>query len=135
MDALVGLIMLIYCLGGLAYGWFYGFEQRLVAQIVVAGVGSVLILSGYIVAWIKNFKLPTFKLPTFKLTKKDSPKAEEDMKNLPFNCDEKSILDFKCLHYLKHRASETNSKEMMELVVKLNGLLFSGGCGNEKKED
>lgn len=130
MDALVGFLMLIYCIGGLVYGYLSGFEQRLILQIIVAGIGSVLILSGYFVAWIKNFKLPTFRL------RKNNPQeTDEDMKDLPFDCDEKSVLDFKCLHYLKHRATETQSKEMMDLVVELNTLLFAGGCHEEKKNE
>ena len=130
MDALVGFLMLIYCIGGLVYGFFYGFEQRLILQIIVAGAGSIIILFGYFVAWVKNFKLPSFKL-----RKNNTQEIDEDMKDLPFDCDEKSALDFKCLHYLKHRATETQSKEMMDLVVQLNTLLFAGGCHEEKKNE
>jgi len=49
--------------------------------------------------------------------------------------DEKSVTDFKCLHYLKHRAEEIESKEMLDLVIQLNTLLFNGCCKTEKKSE
>ena len=124
MDIFVGIAMLVYCIGGLAYGSLYGFDQRLMTQIGVSGVGSVLILFSYAVNWIKNFKLPQIKLP--KLSK-------EKMNDLPI--DETSVVDFKCLHYLKHRAEEIESKEMLDLVIQLNTLLFNGCCKTEKKSE
>jgi hypothetical protein len=124
MDIFVGIAMLVYCIGGLAYGSFYGFDQRLMTQIGVSGVGSVLILFSYAVNWIKNFKLPQIKLPK---------KSEEKMNDI--SIDEKSVTDFKCLHYLKHRAEEIESKEMLDLVIQLNTLLFNGCCKTEKKSE
>jgi hypothetical protein len=124
MDIFVGIAMLVYCIGGLAYGSLYGFDQRLMTQIGVSGVGSVLILFSYAVNWIKNFKLPQIKLPK---------KSEEKMNDI--SIDEKSVTDFKCLHYLKHRAEEIESKEMLDLVIQLNTLLFNGCCKTEKKSE
>ena len=124
MDIFVGIAMLVYCLGGLAYGSLYGFDQRLMTQIGVSGVGSVLILFSYAVNWVKNFKLPQIKLPK---------KSEEKMNDI--SIDEKSVTDFKCLHYLKHRAEEIESKEMLDLVIQLNTLLFNGCCKTEKKSE
>jgi len=117
MDVTVGLLMLVYCIGGLAYGNFYGFDQRLMLQIGVAGVGSVLIFAENIFSWLKNLKLPKIKLPK---------KEKEDMNDLPI--DDKSVTDFKCLHYLRHRAEEIESKEMLDIVIQLNTLLFNGCC-------
>ena len=124
MDIFVGIAMLVYCIGGLAYGSLYGFDQRLMTQIGVSGVGSVLILFSYAVNWIKNFKLPQIKLPK---------KSEEKMNDI--SIDEQSVTDFKCLHYLKHRAEEIESKEMLDLVIQLNTLLFNGCCKTEKKSE
>lgn len=124
MDIFVGIAMLVYCIGGLAYGNLYGFESRLMTQIGVAGVGSVLILGEYVWSWIKTIKLPQIKLPKF---------SKEKMNDLPI--DDKSVTDFKCLHYLKHRAEEIESKEMLELVIQLNTLLFNGCCKTEKKSE
>ena len=124
MDIFVGIAMLVYCVGGLAYGSLYGFDQRLMTQIGVSGVGSVLILFSYAVNWIRNFKLPQIKLPK---------KSEEKMNDI--SIDEKSVTDFKCLHYLKHRAEEIESKEMLDLVIQLNTLLFNGCCKTEKKSE
>ena len=93
-------------------------------QIGVSGVGSVLILFSYAVNWFKNFKLPQIKLPK---------KSEEKMNDI--SIDEKSVTDFKCLHYLKHRAEEIESKEMLDLVIQLNTLLFNGCCKTEKKSE
>lgn len=124
MDIFVGIAMLVYCIGGLAYGSLYGFDQRLMTQIGVSGVGSVLILFSYAVNWFKNFKLPQIKLPK---------KSEEKMNDI--SIDEKSVTDFKCLHYLKHRAEEIESKEMLDLVIQLNTLLFNGCCKTEKKSE
>ena len=124
MDIFVGIAMLVYCIGGLAYGSLYGFDQRLMTQIGVSGVGSVLILFSYAANWIKNFKLPQIKLPK---------KSEEKMNDI--SIDEQSVTDFKCLHYLKHRAEEIESKEMLDLVIQLNTLLFNGCCKTEKKSE
>jgi hypothetical protein len=124
MDIFVGIAMLVYCIGGLAYGSLYGFDQRLMTQIGVSGVGSVLILFSYAVNWIKNFKLPQIKLPK---------KSKEKMNDI--SIDEQSVTDFKCLHYLKHRAEEIESKEMLDLVIQLNTLLFNGCCKTEKKSE
>ena len=124
MDIFVGIAMLVYCIGGLAYGSLYGFDQRLMTQIGVSGVGSVLILFSYATNWIKNFKLPQIKLPK---------KSEEKMNDI--SIDEQSVTDFKCLHYLKHRAEEIESKEMLDLVIQLNTLLFNGCCKTEKKSE
>ena len=124
MDIFVGIAMLVYCIGGLAYGSLYGFDQRLMTQIGVSGVGSVLILFSYAANWVKNFKLPQIKLPK---------KSEEKMNDI--SIDEKAVTDFKCLHYLKHRAEEIESKEMLDLVIQLNTLLFNGCCKTEKKSE
>ena len=124
MDIFVGIAMLVYCVGGLAYGSLYGFDQRLMTQIGVSGVGSVLILFSYAVNWIRNFKLPQIKLPK---------KSEEKMNDI--SIDEKSVTDFKCLHYLKHRAEEIESQELLDLVIQLNTLLFNGCCKTEKKSE
>jgi len=117
MDVIVGLLMLVYCIGGLAYGNLYGFDQRLMTQIGVAGVGSILIFAENIFSWLKNLKLPKIKLPE---------RNKEDMNDLPI--DDKSVTDFKCLHYLRHRAEEIESKEMLDIVIQLNTLLFNGCC-------
>ena len=49
-----------------------------------------------------------------------------------FDLSDKELSDFQALSYLKDRAAELNSPEAMELVVKLNTLLFA--CCEEKEE-
>lgn len=117
MDLIVGLLMLAYCIGGLVYGTFYGFHERLITQIGVSGVGSILIFIGNISSWLKTLKFPKFKLPK---------KNKENINDLPI--DNKSVTDFKCLHYLEHRAEEIESKEMLDIVIRLNTILFKGCC-------
>ena len=124
MDIIVGLLMLAYCVGGLAYGSMNGFDSRLMTQIGVSGVGSTLILFSYVMNWIKTFKLPQIKLPSFS--------KKQNMNDLPI--DETSVVDFKCLHYLKNRAEQIESKEMLDLVIQLNTLLFNGCCKQTEKK-
>ena len=117
--------MLVYCIGGLVYGSYNEFDQRLIIQILVSGIGSLVILSGYVFAWVKNFKFPKIKLPK----KQEKEKVVDDL-----SIDEKSLKDFKCLHYLKNRAEEINCKEMLDIVTKLNTLLFNDCCKQEDKK-
>jgi len=132
MDTIIGLLLLLagVCLAGYNY-YFVGFdniEPMAIIQILVAVGGGLIVIAPTILRKIKNFKLPDIDLDINK---------DDEMEELEFNFDPKSKMDFACLHYLKDRAVELKSPEALELVIKLNTLLFSEECEDcdEKKKN
>lgn len=129
MDLIIGLFLLVvFCI---LTGYHYltglsvselGFKQ--LVQLVISGGGSVFILSPFVINGLKKIKLPNFR-------------KKKDMDNLSSSYDDDCMNDFKALHYLKDRAIEIDSKEALELVVKLNTILFSAtdSVKEEEKQD
>jgi len=128
MDLAIGLVLLIYCIGASLYTYFFGgdfSDLRTLLQLLVSGVGFMIILGPIVLKKVKNIKLP--KIPNI------IPEKEKEM-DLP-DCDDQVIMDTECLHYLKHRAFEIGSEEAMQMVVKLNSILFSDTCKKEEKQN
>jgi hypothetical protein len=131
MDLLIGVFLLLYFCGAIAYGVLNGFDTRLMIQVAVCGVGSLLVFSTYIIEMIKNIKIPKPK------PNPDSKKEKEMDKNnfvIPFDCDDHTMADFKALHYLKERALQLGSDEALQMVIKLNSVLFSSDCSHGKQK-
>ena len=125
MDLIIGSILLLYCIGVLVYKSVFNidFDVKLTSQILVSGIGSVVILGPFLYKRLKNFKFP--KLGDGRM---------DNSLNIPFACEEHTINDFKALSYLKERAKEMNSDEALQMVIKLNTLLFSSDCNHEEKK-
>lgn len=130
MDLIIGLCLLIYCVGATVYTYFNGgdfSDLRLLLQLAVSGAGSIIILSPILWSKIKNIDFNIPDLPNI------IPEKEKEM-DLP-ECNDKVMMDTECLHYLKHRAKEIGSDEALQMVVKLNSLLFADTCKKEEKEN
>jgi hypothetical protein len=108
---------------------------RTMIQLFVSGVGSLVILTPLAYRFIKG---ATSKDKENKPTDNTKKEEEEEMDNecCPLGNDE-TVADFKALHYLKERAIELQSKEALDLVVKLNTILFSisDTIKEEEKQD
>jgi hypothetical protein len=122
MDIIIGLSML----GFFAYLLFCYFfikdfepDPRFYAQLGVSGVGFFYLLIIQNLNKVKDFMFKFYR-------KKDMDKNTDKNIDLP-GTDEKEFMDYQCLVYLKKRAEELKSKEALDLVVKLNTLLFSSG--------
>ncbi len=113
MSILALIAMLAYLLGGSVYGFLYGFDTRLITQLGICGVGAVLLLCFYGAQWIKK------------------PKKEAELP-MP-NGESKEMNDFISLQYLKTRAEEMGSEEMLRLLSELNTLMFD--FPNKKEKD
>lgn len=125
MNLLIGLGLFIYCLGFSVYGFYsdgFFLDPKTLLQLLVSGVGSGIILLPMLWGKIKNIDILNI-----------TPDKEKEME-LP-ECDDKVEMDTKCLHYLKHRATEIGSDEAMDMVIKLNTLLFSDVCKKEKEDE
>lgn len=121
MDKITGIVLLI---GGVLYSAYAltteGFEigPKFYLQVGVTVLGAIYILWESIMDFFKS--LNKEKKPT-------DGGEDEDFADRDHSYCKK---DFECLLYLKGRASDMESKEAMDLVVKLNNLLF---CGKNEK--
>lgn len=125
MNLLIGTLLCLYFVGYSAYLYLTGGDflaPRTILQLVVAGVGSSLILFPRVVNLVKSVKMPNI-LPERKKREMDLPSCNKQMKT-----------DYECLHYLKDRAIEIDSQEVLDLVIKLNNLLFSDSCKIKEEE-
>jgi len=122
MDIIIGFLFLIFFCGmGLFSLLKDNFEYTItfMLQMLISGGGGLFLL-------YQNFS----KIKDFLITKK---KKDEDMneKELDLSIEEKELMDYKTLVYLKKRAKEIDSAEMLELVIKMNNLLFSEQKGKK----
>ena len=108
MDGLIGLGLVIYSIGMFVYKQFFsdGLTSQAIIQIAVAGIGALVILAPKFLSFIMGLNIPE---------KEDDIKLD----------DAKDYQDFVSLNYLKDRAIELRSEEALELVIKLNTLIFS----------
>lgn len=107
--------MLAYLIGGSVYGYLYGFDTRLLTQLGICGVGATMLLGFYGVQWWKK------------------PKKESELP-MP-NGESKEMNDFISLQYLKSRAEEMGSEEMLRLLSELNTLMFDFPSKEEKDSE
>lgn len=131
MDLIIGCFLLVVFCVLSGYHYLFGVSVselgfRQISQLIISGGGGIFILSPYVLGVLKKIKLPNFK-----------PKKEEEMDNTSYNSDDDSMNDFKALLYLKERAIEIECQEALDLVVKLNTLLFSHAdhCKEEEKQN
>jgi hypothetical protein len=132
MDIIIGIGLLIYFIGLWVYTAYSGgdfSELRTILQLSVSGIGSMIILLPILWGRIKNLSLPSIP----NIIPDIIPDKEEQM-DLP-ECGDKIKMDTECLHYLKHRAAEIGSDEAMQMVIKLNTLLFADVCKEEKQDE
>lgn len=122
MDLLIGIGMLVFF--GYTVATFFLSKDlepdpKFYAQMLISGAGSFYLL---VVQNLDKVKELLSKLRKKTVDNKD--KKEEE--TLPLTTD-KEYMDYQCLVYLKKRADELKSKEALDLVIKLNTLLFSSG--------
>lgn len=135
-DLIIGIVMLIFFFGLTAYSTItkdFSYDLKFWLQLLISGAGSFYILVYQNWDKIKNL---------FK--RKEGDQVVEPVDDKP--CDkpcgkEQSCLcamlnsndmrDYSTLVYLRKRAQEMQSQEMLDLVVKLNGLLFSTALQNK----
>ena len=127
MNALIGLALILVS-GGMAGYWRFVDPQvadvQYFVQMGIAGVGGLYVLLTSI-----NFK-------SLFSTKKDQAEMTEitSIEKL-LNSDNKDLIDFMCLSYLKARAEEVDSRELLDNVVELNNLLFRSKSIKEAKHE
>ena len=135
MDLIIGITLLVAFFGILLYSMMIGdiSNVRTIIQLIISGIGSIVVLSPFLLKFVKTFS--DKKEDSSKPIDKPEKEEEKDMNNdFEFDCDKDSIEDFKALHYLKERAIELGSKEALDLVVKLNTILFAVECVEEEGE-
>ena len=125
MNALIGLALILVS-GGMAGYWQFVDKEvadvQYFVQMGIAGVGGLYVLLTSI-----NFK-------SLFSTKKDQVKMTEITSSEQLlNSDNKDLIDFMCLSYLKARAEEVDSRELLDNVVELNNLLFKSKSVKEAK--
>ena len=116
MNALIGLALILVS-GGMAGYWQLVDKDvadiQYFVQMGIAGVGGI-----YILLTSASFKsLFSIKKDKVKMTKITS--IEQLL-----NSDNKDLIDFMCLSYLRMRADELASKEGLSNVIDLNNFLF-----------
>jgi|TARA_A100001201_G_scaffold50114_1_gene49945 hypothetical protein len=116
MNALIGLALILVS-GGMAGYWQLVDKDvadiQYFVQMGIAGVGGI-----YILLTSASFKsLFSIKKDKVKMTKITS--IEQLL-----NSDNKDLIDFMCLSYLRTRADELASKEALSNVIDLNNFLF-----------
>lgn len=124
VDLIIGIVMLLFFFGLTAYSTItkdFSYDLKFWLQLLVSGIGSFYILVYPNWTRIKNI---------FKRKEGDRvPEPNSDTDSSGKECckllETKDLQDYATLVYLRKRAQELNSQEMLDLVVKLNGLLFS----------
>jgi|688.fasta_scaffold232717_3 hypothetical protein len=121
MDIIIGLIMLLVFIGMGAYAFLtenFVFTNKYIAQLVISGLGAA-----YILTTNATKLLPKIK-PDMN---KDKNKDDDDIEVNLHDIEDKELMDYRVLLYLKKRAKEIQSDKALELVIELNNLLFSDG--------
>lgn len=121
MDLLIGIAMLLfftYSIGNYFLRNDLEPDLKFYAQTGISGLGSFYLL------FVQNFDKLKNILLNFRNKEMDNTNEKEEA--LPTTTD-KEYMDYQCLVYLKKRADELKSKEALDLVIKLNTLLFSSG--------
>lgn len=129
-DLIIGIAMLIFFFGLTAYSTItkdFSYDLKFWLQLLISGAGSFYILVYQNWDKIKNL---------FK--RKEGDQVPEPIVN-DDSCgkacckllESKDLQDYATLVYLRKRAQEMQSQEMLDLVVKLNGLLFSTALQNK----
>lgn len=141
-DLVIGIVMLIFFFGLTAYSTItkdFSYDLKFWLQLLISGAGSFYILVYQNWDKIKNL-----------LKRKEGDQVAEPVDNKPCDkpCDKpcgkgqsclcamldsSDMRDYSTLVYLRKRAQEMQSQEMLDLVVKLNGLLFSTALQNQNK--
>lgn len=115
MDRTVGILLII---GGILYSAYayvtegFVYDTKFYLQISAISLGSVYILWDSIKATFKHL---------LEMTKPSKNSEPEDKPDHSY-CQK----DFESLMYLKSRSKSVGSKEALDLVVKLNNILFCG---------
>ena len=122
MNLIIGVSLCLFFVGYSAYLYFTGgdfLDPRTMLQLFVAGAGSSVILYPRLVSFVKTAKMPNIL-----------PERKKKEMNIP-SCNNQVKTDYDCLHYLRDRAIEIESQEALDLVIKLNSILFSDSCKME----
>lgn len=126
IDLIIGIAMLIFFFGLTAYSTItkdFSYDLKFWLQLLISGVGSFYILVYQNWGKIKNL---------FKRKEGDQvPEHDSCEKACCKLLESKDLQDYATLVYLRKRAQEMQSQEMLDLVVKLNGLLFSTALQNK----
>jgi len=131
MDTVIGFIMLLFCC---AYGGYafvtkdFNYDLKFFLQMLISAGGAFYILGWQNLDKIKNLfkrKEGDFVMPDTEPTEPSCDKNKCQSSCLCKMLDSKDMRDYSTLVYLKNRAKELNSQEMLDLVVKMNTLLFS----------
>ncbi len=113
--------MLLVFIGMGAYAFLtenFVFTNKYIAQLVISGLGAA-----YILTTNATKLLPKIK-PDMN---KDKNKDDDDIEVNLHDIEDKELMDYRVLLYLKKRAKEIQSDKALELVIELNNLLFSDG--------
>lgn len=129
MDIVIGFLMLLFFCG---YGGYalvakdFNYDLRFILQMAISAGGSL-----YLLVLPNLSKLKSFFTVKEKEVEKDIMPEKEELEQCNKKCcnafaaTDKDMQDYFALIYLKNRAKEIQSQEMLDLVVKLNSLLFS----------
>jgi len=121
MNQIIGILLIV---GGGLYSAYalttedFEIGPKFYLQVAVMGLGAIYILWESIMDFFKSQNSD----------KKPLDGADDDM--LVDKDHQYCQKDFECLTYLRDRARNIESKEAVDLVVKLNNILF---CGKNEK--
>jgi hypothetical protein len=136
MDIIIGFVMLLFFC---AYGTYslivkdFNYDLRFLLQMLISAGGAFYILVWQNLDKIKSFfkrKEGDFVMPE---TEKTEPACGMGQSCLCKMLDSKDMRDYATLVYLRNRAKELNSQELLDLTVKMNALLFAGSSQQDKQ--
>ena len=139
MDLIIGIALAVSFVCMLVYNLVRGdiSDTKTIIQLVVSSIGSIIVLGPILFRYFTSSKDRNKKDEEDTKKPVDNTKEEEDEmdKNNTDCClDKEEMGDFKALNYLKDRAIEIKSQEALDLVVKLNTLLFANDVSIKKEE-
>lgn len=116
MESLLGVALLVWGAGGFLYKYFTAapVTNSFLLQSIVSVVGGAYVLYPYALTLLQKTKKP----------------KEDTTIDIPQHSCEEEYNDFKALHYLKDRALELNNQEALDLLVKLNTIMFASNRKN-----
>lgn len=139
MDLIIGIALAISFVCVLVYNLMRGdvSDTKTIVQLIISSIGSIIVLGPILFKYLTGFKDRNKKDKEDTKKPVDNTKEEEDEmdKNNTDCCLGKEEMgDFKALNYLKDRAIEIKSQEALDLVVKLNTILFANDISIKKEE-
>lgn len=125
METIIGILLILFgvALGGYSYITAdFVYDARFYVQMGICFFGPIYIFWDQILSLFKADPNEKKEATEVTIDTDPSPHIPDTTNDEKFYCAQ----DFSALMYLRQRVNKMESKEALELIVKLNTILFAG---------